>query len=471
MKYSNPVSILSTTVLIAFSAMLTPLPAQSAPATNYDESKVGSLPIPDVLTATDGTKITDKETWLAKRRPELLRSFANEVYGKTPQAPVTMRVWETAPDKSVFGGKGVMRQTTLEFSATAAATTMADDTTTGGAKAGATTAARVQASLLLFLPAAAQNKPVPVFVILNFWGNHSVINTPDIALSDAWFRNSDALGYINHRATESSRGCKANRYPIEAILERGYGLATAYYGDFDPDVDDDFQNGVHPLFYRDGRQEKQRPADDEWGAIGAWAWGLSRMADHLVSLPQVDAHKLIVLGHSRLGKTALWAGAQDERFAIVISNNSGEGGAALARRNYGETIRDLNRSFPHWFCKNYRRYSGNEGALPADQHALIALMAPRPVYIASAVEDRWADPKGEFLSGKLAEPVYALFGKPGLGASVDSLPAPETPVGDFIGYHLRNGIHDLTPYDWNRFMDFADRRLRPVSPDSPGQKP
>lgn len=423
---SKTVGTLTLGILMTMNTVM----AQTKFVANYDEAKVGTLPIPEVLTAEDGTKITGKEAWLNKRRPELLRIYEKEVFGKTPTDKLEgMRFVTTAENKNALGGKATMRQVTIYFTAK-------DEP---------------HVDVLLFLP-NKRTAPAPVFVSLNFAGNHSTSNDSSIPLSKSWFRNNPKEGYVDNKATEASRGTSVDRWPFEAIIDRGYGVATAYYGDIDPDIDDGFQNGVHPLFYKDG---KTKPAADEWGSIGAWAWGLSRMADYLQTCPEVDGKKLAVLGHSRLGKTSLWAGAQDERFGIVISNDSGAGGAALSKRIFGETVERLNTNFPHWFNGNYKKYSDNEAALPVDQHELIALMAPRPVYVASATEDTWADPKGEFLGGKLAEPVYALFGKKGLGVSEP--PAADTSVGDTIGYHARTGKHDILIFDWTCYMDFADK--------------
>lgn len=396
---------------------------------NYDEAKVPSFELPDPLVASDGKSVSTAEQWKQTRRPEILALFQKEVYGRSPEPPanVVAKVLETSDH--ALDGKAIRKQVRLQLSR--------------GER-------QVAIDILIYLPAKAQG-PVPTFLTLNFFGNHTVHKDPAIILSKSWMRASKEKGVVNNRATEASRGTSASRWAVDMILQRGYGLATIYYGDIDPDYDDGFENGVHALY--------PKPAKDEWGSIATWAWGLSRALDYFETDEQIDHKRVAVMGHSRLGKTSLWAGAQDERFAMTISNNSGCGGAALSRRAFGETVNRINTSFPHWFCDNFLKYNGNENACPVDQHMLVALIAPRPVYIASAEGDRWADPRGEFLTGYYAAPVYRLLGTDGLG-DVKEMPKLNEPVMHAIGYHIRRGKHDVTDFDWQAYLDFADQHLR-----------
>lgn len=406
--------------------------SDAATKENTEENRVPPYVLPDPLAAADGTKITTADEWNAKRRPELLRLFETEVYGSAPKQEPELRFQIELEDRDALGGKAVRKEVTIHIE---------------------TPRGKLPLHLLLYAPKS--DRPVAVFLGLNFLGNQSVHSDSGITLCPSWVLGKPEAGIVDHKATEATRGAEASRWQVEKVVDRGYAIATMCCGDIDPDFDDGFKNGVHPLFYRDGQSS---PESDEWGTIAAWAWGLSRALDYLETDKSVDSRRVAAIGHSRLGKTAVWAGACDSRFAVVISNNSGCGGAALSKRVFGESVGQINKNFPHWFCRNFRKYNDREDLLPVDQHELIALVAPRPVYVASASEDKHADPRGEFLSARKAEPVYRLFGKAGLGT--DEMPPIDHPIGDTIHYHIRTGKHDVTEYDWQQYLDFADRYLR-----------
>lgn len=419
----------TVSIVLITSAVTGALLAQAPPpATNYDETRVGAYTLPDPLRLASGAPVKDAATWKTKRRPEVLKLFEDTVYGRLP-APRPIEYEVTAKTNGALGGKASRKEVTIWVA---------------GRQAPAM-------QMLLYLPNGKTR--TPVFLGLNFGGNQTVNADPAITVTKNWVRPPRQS--TDTRANEASRGSAASRWPVDLIVSRGYGLATIYYGDIFPDRTDGLAASIIPHFYKPGQTSR---APEDWNAIGAWAFGLSRALDYLEKDADVDARRVAVIGHSRLGKTALWAGASDERFALVISNDSGEGGAALARRNFGETVERINTVFPHWFNDNYKQYNTRVNDLPVDQHMLIALIAPRPVYIASAQEDQWADPKGEFLSAQAASPVYRLLRTDGLAAR--QWPAVHQPVMSRIGYHIRAGKHDVTEYDWRQFIQFADKQMK-----------
>lgn len=393
---------------------------------NYDESKVPKYTLPDPLKLSSGATVSSAKTWRTKRRAEVLELFSTHVYGRMPDPPKNLSWKVFDADKSALGGKATRKQVTVYFTKDASGPQM---------------------DVLIYLPNKVKGS-VPAFLGLNFEGNHTTNSDPAIRLATIRPRDGEPLP-----GDEKTRGHRAHRWDIDQILDKGYGLATIFYSDIDPDYFDDFKNGVHALY------PKLQNRGDNFTSIGAWSWGLSRALDYFEHDADIDAKRVAVIGHSRLGKTALWAGATDERFAMVVSNDSGCGGAALSRRRFGETVKRINTSFPHWFCTKFKDYNDNEDALPVDQHMLVALAAPRPLYVASAEDDRWADPRGEFLSARHASPVYRLFDKPGFSDD-QNFPAVNKPIHTRLGYHMRSGGHEVTAYDWEQYLKFADRHLK-----------
>ncbi|MEM1327324.1 MAG: acetylxylan esterase [Bacteroidota bacterium] len=390
--------------------------AITAFAQNYDESDVPDYELPTILDPNQTVV-----TWEKERRGKFLQLFEENVYGRTPAERLEVEQTVRVQPFVIGNLQAIQKEIRLQFF-------------------NATRTDSMDLELLLILPAGAKS---PIFLGLNSYGNHTVHSSPTITIHDKWTKNSTEYNLFDHQATAASRGVHSNRWPIERLLSRGYGLATFYYGDVFLDRQDGAVTSIQRLF------EEQT----NWNAIGAWSWGLSRAMDYLVTDKQVDGSRVAVVGHSRRGKATLWAGAQDERFAAIISNESGCGGAALSLRQYGERLSNINRSFPHWFCDTFKSYNDKEDQLPVDQHQLLALIAPRLLYVASAQQDRWADPRGEYLAAKAASEAYRLYELNGL--QFTTFPDANQPLHDAaIGYHLRYGKHDLSRYDWEQFMDF-----------------
>lgn len=376
--------------------------AKQQPGFNHDESRVAPYTLPDLL-AYEGGKVMSPTPWRDKRA-DILNLFRTNVYGQSPGRPEHIAFSIIEENPAAMDGGATLRRIAI--------------TSRQGSRSH-------RFELTLFLP----NKPsraVPVFLLIN--------NRPP-------------------SNTDPSRKEKSGFWPAEQVIARGYGIAAFHYAELAPDDAKTYRDGVIKFF-------DAGPAGGStlytWGALAAWAWGASRAMDYFETDPRVDKAHVAVVGHSRGGKAALWAGAEDERFAMVVSNDSGEGGAALSRRNFGETIERINTSFPHWFATAYKTFNRRAAELPVDQHMLLALAAPRALYVASADEDLWADPRGEFLSLAASSPVFALWGDPPIRTG--DMPALDMPiVSGRRGYHVRTGGHNLTPYDWDRFAEFADR--------------
>ena len=393
---------------------------------NYDESQMPGYTLPDVLLCQDGSKIETADDWQKKRRPELLQMFKDVMYGEIPPRPDRVRYELQSEKKDARGGKAVRREVRIHLEMNNGKSHSID--------------------MLYYLPANAKGK-VPVFVGLTFIGNHVITDEPDV-------RITGLAGDTPEKQIDREHGIQVRRFPIDTILDRGYALATASYHDVFPDRLTGWETSIYELFF--SGEELKRPKG--YSCIGAWAWGISRMLDYLETVPEIDASKAAVYGHSRLGKTALWTGVIDDRFKLVCVNDSGCGGAALSRRLYGETLFSMCNVYDigkYWFTETLPAKAGHPENLPLDQHELIALTAPRTVSVHSATEDQWADPKGEYLSAYYAGPVFKLFGKTPLAS--ETPPEPEHAVGTDVSYYCRIGKHDLLLSDWNHYMDMADR--------------
>lgn len=415
-------------------AAQTPAPTPAAPPAvvagipaNYDEAKVGSYTLPDPLVMADGTPVRDARTWTTRRRPELVRLFEQHQFGRSPRltARLPFDVFDQATP--VFDGAGIRRQITLSLASDPAAP---------------------KVDLLLYLPANARG-PVPVLLNLSFGANSATVDDPGVKPGMVWDREGNRVS----AATAKPIGAKLNPRPF---LAAGIGVATMYYGDIEPDLPTGLAHSVRKSFLKPGQTT---PAADEWGAIGAWAWGMSRALDYLETDKAVDAKRVAIVGISRLGKTVMWAGAADPRFAMVIASCSGEGGAAVSRRTYGETVKHLGARYGYWFDATYASYGDRVDQMPVDANLLVALIAPRPLLLQTGDTDYWSDPKGEFIAAVSAGPVYRLLGKEDLGVTLEQMPKAGAPILHTLGYAMHAGGHGTIPSDWELFLKFMQMHL------------
>lgn len=401
-----------------------------------------SLVIPDPLISFGGNPVKNHKQWLTKRRPELKELFQHYEYGYFPP-PAKIRAKVEHVDKIFYGSKATLKLVTISFGPEEAP----------------------DIHLMLVVP-NQRKKPAPVFLGMNFCGNHALVTDTNVPIPTGRM-NDKYPGVVKNRATEKGRGTQIDVWAIEQSIDRGYAVATFFNGEVDPDISD-FSDGVHPFFhskrthsdqsqeYRKISSPSQRGPHD-WGTIAAWAWGLHRAVDYLEKDRDIDKKRIAVVGHSRLGKTALLAAAFDERIALAIPHQAGCGGTAPSRSTVGESVKRINDHFPHWFCEEFKKFNEEPERLPFDQHCLIALCAPRPVLLSNAIEDTWANPEGQFEMLKAADPVYKLLGSEGL--TTREMPATERLIDSTLGYYIRPGKHSMTKEDWKIFLDFADKHF------------
>ena len=398
---------------------------------NYNEEKVAPYTLPDPLVTSDGTRVTTAQQWFQVRRPEILKLYQNEIYGGVPaDAPrVTWEVTET--DTGAREGKAIMKRLAGKMGNNPDGPRM---------------------NLTVYLPTGVSG-PMPMLLSITFGFGAGGRGQ---AAGKAGAAPATAPGKAQAGTAPAAGGRGPGGFDsVGEVLGRGWGYASLAYTDIQPDRADKWTEGVIGLTLKPGQT---RPAPDEWGTISAWAWGISRSIDYLETENAVNPKQIAITGASRLGKTVLWAGAQDERVAAVFSVVSGEMGAALIRRDWGETLDDMAQNFPWQFAGNLQKWVGKWDDLPVDQHMLISLCAPRPVYVNGGLTDQWSDPKGEFLAMVAAGPVYRLLGQKDLG--VTELPRLDAPVatGD-LAFHYHSGGHMAVPADWKAFLDFAERHF------------
>lgn len=430
----------------AGSATATPAKAAAPPPSvvagipaNYDQDKVGTYTLPDALTLADGKPVKDAKTWWTKRRPEIVTLFATQQYGVAPGRPADESFEVTEKGAPALGGKAIRKQVTIHLS---------KDPTWPSIH------------LLEYLPSGVK-KPVPMFFSISFGAIQDAVDDPGIV--PAKVRDLKTNKLVDAPPPVARKG-GMGRINVQAFLDAGIGVATYSYAELDPDALTGFPEGIRAKYMKPGQTGEDDRAPDAWGTIAAWAWGMSRVQDYFETDPGVDAKRVAIHGVSRLGKTVTWAGANDPRFAAVIASCGGEGGAALSRRNFGETIAHLTEPsrYPYQFAANYGKYAGFPDTAPMDANLLVALIAPRPLLLQTGNTDYWSDPKGEFLSAVAAGPVYRLLGKQDLGTDV--WPAAKVPIfTNGLNYYMHDGGHGMVPTDWDIYVQFLKAQFHPES--------
>jgi hypothetical protein len=403
--------------------------ATAAQAGFPDVAQLPARPeLPDPLVMVNGERVKTREQWDDQRRPELKALFEYYMYGIPPGPPEKISATIEREDRKALDGKATLREITIAF--------------------GPPKVPRIH--LLLVIPNERKG-PAPAFVGMNFTGNHTLLKDPAIRLPTAWMY-ARYPGVKDNRATDAGRGTAVDVWALDQSIARGYAVATFYSGDIDPDRPD-VREGIQPHFLKKG----EKPGPHAWGTIAAWTWGIQRAVDYLVQNKDIDRDRIAVVGHSRLGKTALLAAALDERIALAIPLQAGCGGTAPSRGKVGESVQRINTSFPHWFNGTFKEFNTQPERLPFDQHCLVALVAPRPVLFSNAVEDTWANPEGQFEVLRAADPVYRFLGAEGLKAK--KMPEPGKLIDSTLGYYIRPGKHSMTREDWKVFLDFADKQM------------
>lgn len=395
---------------------------------NYDEDAIPPYTLPELLTLENGQKITDSKTWMKERRPELLEAIAALQYGKTPPAPNSLSFEVFEKESEALNGKAIRRQVRVYLTENSKAHPM---------------------DLLIYLPKNSNGK-VPLFFTISFTANNLTVNDPGVRVGEIWTSDGKKV-----KADQPSRFRATN---VEQFIDAGYGFATVYYGDIDPDFKDGFEHGIRKEFLKSG---EKKPQKDEWGTISAWSWGLSRAMDYFEKDEQINEKKIALMGVSRLGKTVLWTGIRDPRFKMIIASCSGEGGAALARRDYGENIKHMSDSsrYGYQFAPNYHEYSTHVNDFPFDAHTLVAMIAPRPLLLQTGNTDYWSDPKGEFLAAQEASKVYELFGEKGPQNNEMPAAGDTSLIGNKLGYYMHDGGHGTIPSDYPIFIQFMKEFL------------